>query len=131
MWISIHCLGQSQCDPSWEHLVGDGVCHDIVNTPECNYDGNDCCTGNSHDWFLGPIPEPEPIPFPFPIAINIATEPASGPQNKLSLALPWPSIPSYNFGCFDCVCHEECEMSLMGNGICDEVNNNYKCNSDG
>ena len=24
-------------------LIGDGYCHDEVNTEECNYDGGDCC----------------------------------------------------------------------------------------
>jgi hypothetical protein len=23
--------------------IGDGTCHDLVNTRECDYDGGDCC----------------------------------------------------------------------------------------
>ena len=26
-------------------MIGDGVCNDIINNPQCNYDGGDCCTG--------------------------------------------------------------------------------------
>ena len=30
-------------EPAW---VGDGMCDDLTNTLECNYDGGDCCGTN-------------------------------------------------------------------------------------
>ena len=33
-------------DCSLKHMVGEGQCDDEVNTPECNYDGGDCCGPN-------------------------------------------------------------------------------------
>ena len=27
--------------------VGDGICHDILNNYNCNFDGGDCCLGTS------------------------------------------------------------------------------------
>ena len=30
-----------------EVLLGDGYCHDITNTAECDYDGGDCC---DYEW---------------------------------------------------------------------------------
>ena len=24
-------------------MIGDGLCHDVNNNPECEYDGGDCC----------------------------------------------------------------------------------------
>ena len=27
-------------------MIGEGQCDDEVNTPECNYDGGDCCGPN-------------------------------------------------------------------------------------
>ena len=29
--------------PSMDQWVGDGICDDITNNIECNYDGGDCC----------------------------------------------------------------------------------------
>ena len=34
------------CPESLKHMVGEGQCDDEVNTPECNYDGGDCCGSN-------------------------------------------------------------------------------------
>ena len=31
-------------------LVGDGFCNDITNTPECYYDGGDCCGNHNNGW---------------------------------------------------------------------------------
>ena len=33
--------------PTWaSYMIGEGQCDDEVNTPECNYDGGDCCGPN-------------------------------------------------------------------------------------
>ena len=34
---------QKGCNPSRVQWIGDGTCDDETNTPECDYDGNDCC----------------------------------------------------------------------------------------
>ena len=28
-------------------VLGDGICSDLYNTPDCNFDGGDCCSPNS------------------------------------------------------------------------------------
>ena len=30
-------------------MVGDGICNDESNNPECNYDGGDCCVNVNTD----------------------------------------------------------------------------------
>ena len=34
------CIPPNGVDPTW---VGDLFCDDALNTPQCNYDGGDCC----------------------------------------------------------------------------------------
>ena len=34
---------KEQCPDYLSHFVGDDQCHDATNTPQCNYDGGDCC----------------------------------------------------------------------------------------
>jgi len=38
-------VARPDCDVSYPELVGDGICHSFgnYNTPECNWDGGDCC----------------------------------------------------------------------------------------
>ena len=38
-------LGQGCPFPDW--ILGDAICDDISNTPECDYDGGDCCGGST------------------------------------------------------------------------------------
>ena len=33
----------SECNTGW---IGDGYCDDINNSPDCTYDGGDCCGDN-------------------------------------------------------------------------------------
>ena len=41
------CFHQETCLAGVTHVfVGDGVCNDETNNPECNYDGGDCCLMN-------------------------------------------------------------------------------------
>ena len=28
-------------------IVGNGICDDVTNNPNCNFDGGDCCSPNS------------------------------------------------------------------------------------
>ena len=46
--IDCLCLDQSNNATSFVNnpLVGDGICHDETNTPNCNFDGFDCCGSN-------------------------------------------------------------------------------------
>ena len=32
-----------ECAAGFHPLVGNGVCNDITNIPECEFDGSDCC----------------------------------------------------------------------------------------
>ena len=43
--LNQECLEQCQY-PNW--IIGDGICDDISNIPECTYDGGDCCGGATH-----------------------------------------------------------------------------------
>ena len=43
--LNQECLEQCQY-PNW--VIGDGICDDISNIPECTYDGGDCCGGATH-----------------------------------------------------------------------------------
>ena len=38
-------LGQECQCPDW--VLGDAICEDFCNTPECDYDGGDCCGGGT------------------------------------------------------------------------------------
>ena len=33
-----------------DFVYADGLCDDDLNTPECGYDGGDCCTHKKDDW---------------------------------------------------------------------------------
>ena len=33
-----------------DFVYADGLCDDELNTPECGYDGGDCCTHKKDDW---------------------------------------------------------------------------------
>ena len=33
------------CQTPW--MISDGFCNDIMNNPNCDYDGGDCCLGDS------------------------------------------------------------------------------------
>ena len=37
-------LGGCSLNPSW---VGDGICDDLTNVFECDYDGGDCCLSDT------------------------------------------------------------------------------------
>ena len=43
----VHIAGViSECMNS--ELIGDGICDDLNNIQDCQYDGNDCCDENSN-----------------------------------------------------------------------------------
>ena len=94
--------------------IGDGICQDINNTPECNYDGWDCCNHNH--------PPTPPLGLPG-IAINIATPP--NPNMKAHM-IDWDGLDF----CYGCICHTDCQMSSLGNFVCDEANNKPECDYD-
>ena len=37
------------CTVGYHPLVGNGLCNDETNIPECNYDGGDCCVNVNTD----------------------------------------------------------------------------------
>ncbi|KAL9186071.1 hypothetical protein ACHAXT_005309 [Thalassiosira profunda] len=39
------------CDVEEKYRLGDGMCNPTLNTPECNYDGGDCCRETCDDYF--------------------------------------------------------------------------------
>ena len=44
------CLTQCSAMLSNPSLYQDRHCHDEFNTPECNYDGGDCCVKRTEGW---------------------------------------------------------------------------------
>jgi len=44
------CIQAVQESCPRKNWVGDGWCDDVTNTPECNYDGGDCCFEKRSNW---------------------------------------------------------------------------------
>ena len=43
IFILIEENEEKNCNESFALLIGDSFCDDKANTPECNFDGGDCC----------------------------------------------------------------------------------------
>ena len=43
-------LGMFKSCPDFGYNYADGYCDDALNTPECGYDGGDCCTQKEDEW---------------------------------------------------------------------------------
>ena len=43
--VGMDCLSYS--DLNFDDIYNDGICHDTLNHPDCNFDGNDCCHGDT------------------------------------------------------------------------------------
>ena len=94
----------SQCSPYIQDFIGDGLCQDFANSPECNYDGNDCCDGLTYDCFDC-----------FCFINNVCDE-----ENLID------SDCKNDNGAYQDICKRE----KLGDGTCNEENNNHLCTYD-
>ena len=83
--------------------IGDGYCDDINNNVDCNFDGGDCCGAN--------------------VNTDICSE-------CLCLEGGGEGITSASSGTTSTI-SGECYQGWIGDGYCDEINNNIGCNFDG
>ncbi|CAM9566132.1 unnamed protein product, partial [Ectocarpus sp. 4 AP-2014] len=99
-------------DGCWEYGIGDGYCEQQNNNAECGYDGGDCCEctcqnpwGDDDDWICSP----------------------SG--SGFACIDPAASCVDDDDITADMV--ENCDTSDLGDGYCDQDNNNEICGYDG
>ena len=123
-------FGGSGCCQKPE-LVGNGQCDsDLMNQTICNYDGGDCCNqtliGNGN-------------------CDNMNNNPTCENYDKGDCRPPnmqeWPECPHNPAMIGDGICHNNlktkaecnydggdcCNQALIGNGNCDNINNNPTC----
>ena len=110
-------------------MIGDLICDDGPNTPECNFDGADCCNPNSD---FSHCINCECLHWDnYTLSVAYTTHaPPPGPSCKISY---WKIIKSRYLqilkrlwlwiDCFGLV--------DVGNGICDDYTNVIECNYDG
>ncbi len=89
--------------------VGDGICDDETNTEECLFDNGDCCEDNIKDRFCD-------------LCICHETGLRHDPTPTTTIYDPFDTEPP------ECMEHR---VPLIGDGVCDDFNNNYLCEWDG
>ena len=86
----------------------DGYCDDANNNEACFFDGGDCCGSNVNTLVC--------------TVCQCISEGGSGGGN-VGIATTTPSLTTNNGGCAD--------QASVGDGYCDDGNNNQECNFDG
>ena len=89
-------------------MVGDNYCDDGNNNQECNYDGGDCCGPNVNTQYC--------------TACQCLGDGGSSGGNG-TLGTTTPSLTTNSGGCSS--------PNWVGDGYCDDGNNNQECNYDG
>ena len=84
------------------HYIGDGFCDDINNNLDCTYDGGDCCGANVITQYCAEC-----------LCLDVGGG-GSGGTNA-------PSRTTSSGGC----------NQYIGDGFCDDINNNLDCTYDG
>lgn len=92
---------------SWK---GDAYCDDINNTPECDYDGGDCCGPNVNTWFCDACECLDPN------GVAVSTMPPATTEDPFTT---WINAG----GCT--------VLFLKGDGMCHDFNNTPECDYDG
>ena len=94
----------------WQSLVGDGYCDDELNNQECNYnyDGGDCCGSNVNTQYCSEC-------------VCLGDEGSGGGSGSSTTVSPFVTTDSG--GC--------AFPDWVGDGCCDDGNNNLECNYDG
>ena len=95
--------------------IGDFICQEDQNIPECGFDSGDCC--NQFSFLPTACHASTGIPF-LPCTIFIFTHYHHSSKFKLIFFLQ-----TFNFS--DCAKTKE-----IGDGVCNDENNNYICNFD-
>lgn len=129
--------------------IGDGVCDDVFNTPECNFDGQDCCHGSTEFceeckckvvFNYTEYQVENHCAFPQYFGDNICDDPNNTPDCHWDGGDCCKPEAERMF-CTDCICYIENEVessnmscaanaSQIGDGFCDDEANNAECNYD-
>ena len=104
------------CPTEHQSWIGDGYCDDVTNTEVCNYDGGDCCLEN--------------------VVVDYCIECLcldSGSVNTTDATLFTiiPTWPSTTTSGETTTSEASCEEGWIGDGMCDDINNNGPCLFDG
>lgn len=125
-------------------LMGDGICNDINNKSSCGFDSGDCLIGcnetlynNGHCDSVNDneicyfdagdclLDENECSPsFVSFIGDGFCQDHVNIPQCDYDAQ---DCCQGLHFECVECVCHQECDETLMNNDVCDLVNNKIEC----
>jgi len=126
------CTCHEDCEiPEW---IGDGLCDDVTNHPVCNFDGGDCCLGPDMitDFCTDCFCLEDPTIQLFPV---VRTEELKSLPAKLRKI---KDIKGHKYGSdrqtvtVGDVAGTGCEIpEWVGDGYCDDITNNVKCNFDG
>ena len=97
----------------WKKYVGDGICDDYFNTPECEFDGGDCCSPSlvivsQSCWKC--------------VCHNETTYTTTTPWDYGTLSPIFCDLSDYYF---------QVDIEDIGDGICDDNLNHEPCNYDG
>jgi hypothetical protein len=131
-------------------FIGDGFCDDEFNTPECNYDGQDCCLGNKQfcqDCKCTKVYNhteytiEHHCEYPQYFGDNVCDDPNNSPGCYFDGGDCCKPEADRSW-CTDCICYEEkaetsnisCPLSTnaskIGDGFCDSELNIAECNYD-
>ena len=105
-------------------MIGDLICDDWANTPECEFDGADCCNPNSD---FSHCINCECLNWDnYTLSVSYTSHPPPfGPTCKIFC----PKINiSRNFQMYNIDCWQ---LVGVGDGICDDQANTLECNYDG
>ena len=105
--LKLHFLSSiTGCDSI--HWYADGICDDENNNEACFFDGGDCCGPNVNTDYC--------------TVCQCLSEGGSSGGNG-GIATTTPSLTTNNGGCAN--------QAWVGDGYCDDGNNNQECNFDG
>merc|ERR1711976_896101 len=127
------------CVPSW---IADGYCDDENNTPECEFDGGDCCDNDQDDWDFycndcecldqGGCAVPEWF------ADGYCDDENNTPECDFDGGDCCDNdMEDWDYYCNECECFDNdieivCEVpDWFADGYCDDENNTPECDFDG
>ncbi|CAM9751140.1 unnamed protein product [Ectocarpus fasciculatus] len=96
--------------------IGNGVCDNLQNNEQCDYDGGDCCECTC---------DPSGYPW-YDTGVGCRTGMYSGGFSCID-----PDAPCVDDDIITAEMLDLCAASQIGNGYCDDTNNNPECAYDG
>ena len=108
-------------------VLGDGICSDLYNTPDCNFDGGDCCSPNSIMMFCDLCQCFNETNY---ITPPTTVEWVGNSESILKLSVH--NILKNLLALLSMNIFSECyDPWTVGDGICDDYFNTLACNYDG